>query len=98
MGDALRGFLEVITVLLFLAILPSFLLWEILVVNPLGVWTWVILGVTISPFIACFYIVMRKRAVKFWNQIFAKPKEWNIDKTLNEYEALIKKKSSTSDT
>jgi hypothetical protein len=59
----------------------------------LGVSAWLIVGVMLSPYFALWYIVVKRRMLSYIKLLMDnKPRVWDIEKTLAEYEELLKKK------
>jgi len=58
-----------------------------------GVFSWFIAATMLSPIVALWYIVVRKRMLSELKVLLDnKPHAWNISETLAEYEELLKKK------
>jgi len=71
---------------------PVLMLYVALVVGA-GVFTWLILAAMLSPYVALWYIVVRRRMLNYLKLLLDnKPRVWDIEKALAEYEELLKKK------
>jgi len=58
-----------------------------------GIFTWLILAAMLSPYIALWYIVVRRRILSELEVLLDnEPHVWDISETLAEYEELLKKK------
>jgi hypothetical protein len=58
----------------------------------MGVYTWLFVLTMLTPFIATWYITVKKRIINYLRLLTEnKPFNWNIDKTLKEYMQLIEK-------
>ena len=76
--------------LLFMTLYPSFIVYIILRLD-LGIYSWIIMGACLAPPIIFWYQTLKKRFERYIKTIMnAKPKEWNVDKTVKEYLELVK--------
>lgn len=58
-----------------------------------GIFTWLILAAMLSPYVALWYIIVRRRMLNYLKLLLdSKPHVWNISKTLAEYQEMLKKK------
>jgi hypothetical protein len=63
-----------------------------LVIN-VGFFTWLVFLLMLSPYILLWYIVVKKRMLNHLKLLLEnKPRKWDIEKSLEEYLKLIKKK------
>jgi Flp pilus assembly protein TadB len=70
---------------------PVLMVYVALVVGA-GVYSWLILAAMLSPIVALWYYVVRKRMLSSLKVLLDnKPHVWDISKTLAEYEELLKK-------
>ncbi len=70
---------------------PVLMIW-IGLVSGLGVLVWVIYAVMLSPYVILWYFVVKKRILNYLKLLLNnKPFEWDIEKTLPEYQELINK-------
>jgi len=82
---------------LFSIILYPFLILYIIVIAGVGIFTWLILAAMLSPYVALWYYVVRRRMLSELKVLFdSKPHVWNIEKALAEYEDLLKKKKAVA--
>jgi hypothetical protein len=82
-------------VLLSIALYPALMMYVALVLN-IGILTWLIWAVMLSPYVALWYVVLKRRMLNYIKLLLeSKPHEWNIKKTLAEYIELLKKKENT---
>jgi hypothetical protein len=65
----------------------------VVMVAGVGVFTWLTLALMVSPYIVLWYYVVRRRMLNYIKVLLDnKPHEWDMSKTLAEYEELLKKK------
>ena len=58
-----------------------------------GIFTWLILAAMLSPYVALWYYVVKKRMLNYLKVLVDnKPFVWDISEALAEYEELLKKK------
>ena len=77
-----------------IAFYPALMIYVAIIADA-GFFTWFILAVMLSPFVALGYFIVKKRLDNYLKILLDnKPKEWNITKTLEEYRELLKKSSS----
>lgn len=58
-----------------------------------GIFTWLIFAAMLSPYVALWYYVVNKRILNYLKFLLDnKPRMWDIEKALAEYEELLKKK------
>ena len=89
MDSFLIPLFSVLAVLLFY---PALMIYVGLIVGA-GIFTWLILAVMLSPYVALWYYVVKKRKLNYLKFLLDnKPRVWDIDKTLREYLFLLKKK------
>lgn len=70
---------------------PVLMLYVALVVGA-GVFTWLILAVMLSPYVALWYYVIRRRTLNYIKVLLDnKPYVWDVEKALAEYAELLKK-------
>lgn len=61
-----------------------------------GVFTWLIFAVMLSPYVALWYYVVRKRVLNYLSLFLDDtPHVWDIEKSLDEYEELLKKEGKS---
>ena len=62
-----------------------------------GVFTSLIFAVMLSPYIALWYYVLRRRMLSYLKYLMDnKPHEWNIEKAIAEYQELLEKKQRSN--
>ena len=61
------------------------------VMNHMGLWTYLFLAANFAPYILYYVVVKRKEELAYLDSLLAEPREWNIDKTMEEYRKLINK-------
>lgn len=89
----MNSFLIPLFSVLFSIVLYPFLMFYVALVAGAGVFTWLILATMFSPYVALWYYVVNKRMLNYLKLLLdSKPHVWNINKTLAEYEELLKKK------
>ena len=88
MDSFLIPLFSVLAVILFY---PALMVYVALVAG-VGIFTWFIFAAMLSPFIALWYYVARKRMLNYLKFLLDnKPRVWDIEKALAEYEELLKK-------
>ena len=87
------GFLiPLFCILAVMVFYPPLIIYLCIIANA-GVFTWLILGAMLSPIVALWYYVVRKRMLSYMKVLLeSKPYAWDVEKTLAEYEELLKKK------
>jgi hypothetical protein len=67
----------------------------VVIVTGAGVFTWLTLALMVSPYVVLWYYVVRRRMLNYVKVLLDnKPHEWDMSKTLAEYEELLKKQSN----
>lgn len=83
-------FLELSVVALY----PLIIVTVVLTLN-VGVFSWLIIVCFTSPLVALWYFTVKKRVEAHWRMLLdSKGRVWDIDKTLAEYIAMLKKKKT----
>lgn len=54
-------------------------------------WSWGVIALMLSPFFTLFKKAQRENVRRWWDANFGEPFEWNIEKSLPEYLALLNK-------
>jgi len=58
----------------------------------LGAYAWLVVAGMLSPFAVTWYTIERERLINYLKLLLDnKPREWNIEKTIEEYKQLLKK-------
>ena len=79
------------SILFTIAFYPALMLYVVIIAGA-GVFTWVILATMLSPIVALWYIVVRKRMLNYFLLLLdSKPRVWDIDKALGEYQEILGK-------
>jgi len=80
------------SILLSILFYPIFMIYVALLIN-VGFFTWLVLLLMLSPYILVWYIVVKKRMLNQLKLLLEnKPGKWDIEKSLEEYLELIKKR------
>jgi len=80
------------SILLSILLYPIFMIYVALVIN-VGFFTWLVFLLMLSPYILLWYIVVKKRMLNHLKLLLEnKPREWDIEKSLEEYLKLVKKR------
>jgi len=88
MDSFLIPLFSVLAVILFY---PALMVYVALVAG-VGIFTWLMFAVMLSPYFALWYYVVRKRMLNYLKFLLDnEPHVWDISKTLAEYEELLKK-------
>jgi hypothetical protein len=57
-----------------------------------GMAAWLVFALMLCPYAVSWYVIVKKRILNYLKILLDnKPFEWNIEKTLTEYEKLVKK-------
>jgi hypothetical protein len=87
------SFLIPLFCVLFSIIFYPVLMFYVALVAGAGIFTWLILAAMLSPYIALWYIVVRRRILSELEVLLDNdPHVWDISETLAKYEELLKKK------
>ncbi len=77
------------SIIFLIAFYPPLMLYVALVAG-VGIFTWLIFALMPSPHVVVWYCVAARRERNYL-KLLVKPLEWNISKTLDEYEESLKK-------
>jgi uncharacterized membrane protein YfbV (UPF0208 family) len=70
---------------------PALTIYVAMALN-LGAFAWLTVATMLSPYVALWYYVVRKRVLSYIKLLMDnKPRVWDIEKTLAEYKDLLKK-------
>jgi hypothetical protein len=70
---------------------PVLMIYVVLALNA-GMTAWLVFALMLCPYAFSWYFVVKKRILNYLKILLDnKPFEWNIEKTLTEYEKLVKK-------
>jgi len=92
---ALKNFLiPLFSILATILFYPVLMIYVALIADA-GVFTWLIFAGMLSPYIALWYYIVKKRMLNYFKFLLDnKPQEWNIEKTFAEYQELLEKKKN----
>jgi|YelNatPaOPRAMG01_1025707.scaffolds.fasta_scaffold06125_3 hypothetical protein len=72
------------------------MIYVVLALN-VGMGAWLVFALMLCPYAFSWYVVVKKRILNYLKILLDnKPFEWNIEKTLTEYEKLLVKKEENS--
>ena len=94
---ALKNFLiPLFSILATILFYPVLMIYVALIADA-GVFTWLIFAGMLSPYIALWYYIVKKRMLNYFKFLLDnKPQEWNIEKTFAEYQEILKKQGNSS--
>ena len=89
MDSFLIPLFSVLAVIVFYPVLMVY----VALVAGIGIFTWLIFVAMLSPYLALWYYVVRRRTLNYLKVLLDnKSHVWDIDKALREYMFLLKKK------
>jgi hypothetical protein len=91
MNTDLKPFLELIGILLIVAFHPAGIA-VLVVFSGLGVWNWIVIALSISPYVIVYVVIKKKQEILYLNALMAPPREWNVDKALVAFLSVCNKK------
>ena len=89
MGTDLKPLLTILAVMIL--IVGHVFLTTYIALLPFLVWNWLLLAASVSPYVIVYCLQQRKENAIRAKINNAQPREWNIDRTLEDYRKLIEK-------
>jgi type VI protein secretion system component VasK len=86
--DYLRPFLELVLAVIFVVLVPVFLVYFAIWLN-LGIYSWIPIGTFVTIVVAWFYHAARKKAAKEYGELRKPALLKPIDESVEEYKRLI---------
>ena len=87
----IKPFLELILILSIIAFHPAGIV-VLVVFSGLGVWNWIVIALSISPYVMILYLIKKKQEILYLNALMAPPREWNVDNALIAFLTVCDKK------
>jgi ABC-type transport system involved in cytochrome bd biosynthesis fused ATPase/permease subunit len=80
------------SILITIMVYPALMAY-IIVITGLGVYSWLIIALMLSPYVALWYIVVKRRMLNEFKLLMEnKPLKWDVKQTLEEYKKLLRRK------
>jgi hypothetical protein len=94
--ETYKELLKLYVGLLYLIFYPIFILFLVIYFK-MGILGWLFIALCLTPPTIIWYKTLKKRIRNYLNAIMQnQPKEWNIDRTIEEYRSMLEKKKRKS--
>lgn len=92
-----RVLIEICGMLIYLVFYPMLIIWLVIAVNP-GVYGWIIICLCLTPPTLAWYIIASRRLKSYLRLLMNnEPKEWDVEKAVQEYLEVLKRGKSRKD-
>jgi hypothetical protein len=80
--------------LIYIVSYPMLVIWLVIAVN-LGVYSWIIIGLCLTPPTLAWYIIASRRLKSYLRSLMnGKPKEWDVEKAVQEYLQVLQRRKT----
>jgi hypothetical protein len=81
-------------ILMSILLYPALMIYIALVAGA-GMFTWLILATMLSPYVALWYYIVKRRVLLYLKFLLDnKPRVWDIEKTMKEYLELLNRRKA----
>jgi hypothetical protein len=78
--------------LLYIMLYPIAILYAVVTLN-LGVASWVLIGLFLTPPTLIWYVVVKRRTERYLALLMSEPREWDVSRAVSEYVEMLEKKT-----